>query len=109
MGTDWPLVSSSGQSCPQCDGTSCKGFPDIEVHDTYPFMKGGIDRMADKEYVFAPHRIVDPELGRVVYGPGDRVPLADAIKYGLIPKPKKQRARKPKNNRAHKPKEDRSA
>lgn len=40
--------------------------------------------MAGKQYVIAPHRIVDHDLGRVMYGTGDRVPLADARKYGLI-------------------------
>lgn len=64
--------------------------------------------MAEEGFVVTPNRIVDHDLGRVVYGANDRVPLSDAIKYGLIPKPRKQRARKPKNNRAHKLKEDRS-
>lgn len=40
--------------------------------------------MAGKDYVIAPHRIVDRERGRVMYGTGDRVPLADAVKYGLV-------------------------
>lgn len=41
--------------------------------------------MADKPWIIAPHRIVDHERGRVMYGTGDRVPLADARKYGLLP------------------------
>lgn len=40
--------------------------------------------MADKAFVIAPHRIVDHEIGRVMYGTGERVPLADAIRYGLV-------------------------
>ena len=40
--------------------------------------------MATQDYVVTPHRIVDPELQRVVYGPGERVPLDDAVKYGLV-------------------------
>ena len=79
--------------------------------------------MAGVDFVYAPHKIVDPVRERVVYGTGDRVPMADAIKYGLVdhataavagenppkaPKPKRgQRARKPGEDRAHKPKEDR--
>jgi len=76
------------------------------------------------EYVIAPHRIVDYQLERVVYGTGDKVPLADAVKYGLIegdvvettqtPKKKpttkrrgSKRAAKPAENRARTPAEDR--
>lgn len=40
--------------------------------------------MANKAYVITPHRIDDPELERVMYGPGDNVPLDDAIRYGLV-------------------------
>jgi len=79
--------------------------------------------MAHEDYVIAPHRIVDPVLERIVYGTGERVPMADAIKYGLVdhntaavagenppkaPKSKRgQRARKPQEDRARKPAEDR--
>ena len=79
--------------------------------------------MAGEDYVIAPHTIVDPVLERVVYGIGERVPMADAIKYGIVDhatvavagenppkalKPKRgQRARKPQEDRAHKPAEDR--
>ena len=79
--------------------------------------------MAGEDYVIAPRTIVDPVLERVVYGIGEHVPMADAIKYGIVdhataavagenppkaPKPKRgQRARKPGEDRAHKPKEDR--
>lgn len=48
--------------------------------------------MADKDYVIAPHRIVDTELERVIYGTGERVPMADAIKYGLVVKPAAKKA-----------------
>lgn len=41
--------------------------------------------MGNRNWIPAPHRIVDADLGRVVYGTGDQVPLADAVKYGLIP------------------------
>lgn len=41
--------------------------------------------MGNRGWIEAPHRIVDHDLQRVVYGTGDRVPLHDAVKYGLIP------------------------
>lgn len=71
--------------------------------------------MADQEYVIAPHRIVDHDLGRVMYGTGDRVPMADAVKYGIVDAPKKaakkqarpKGKRKPAEDRARKPSEDR--
>lgn len=58
-----------------------------------------------EDYVLAPYAIEDTELERIVYGVGDKVPMADAIKYGLVAD---QRAQKPKANRARKPKGDRS-
>lgn len=36
------------------------------------------------DFVISPGVIVDYELERHVYGTGDRVPMADAIKYGLV-------------------------
>lgn len=71
------------------------------------------------DFVYAPHAIADPDLERNVYGAGDRVPMADAIKYGLVAAPEPQpaeppakgrrRARKgPDEDRARKPNEDRS-
>lgn len=58
------------------------------------------------DYVIAPYAIADEELHRNVYGVGDRVPMADAIKYGLVAKP--ARAKKATANRARKPSENRS-
>jgi hypothetical protein len=46
----------------------------------------------DEDFVIAPHRVDDPETQRAVYGAGDRVPRADAEKYGLVDKPKAARA-----------------
>lgn len=73
--------------------------------------------MADKDFVIAPHRIVDSDLERIVYGPGERVPMADAIKYGLVDEPvekapakkaaRPKGKRKPAEDRARKPAEDR--
>lgn len=77
------------------------------------------------DYVIAPHAIsgAGVDEGRKVYGVGDRVPMADAIRYGLVkgpekPKPKAKprgkrkttsRARKPQQDRARRPSKDRSA
>lgn len=72
--------------------------------------------MATKRYIIAPHRIVDHDLGRVVYGTGDRVPIEDAVKYGLVeatvdpdvkPEPRPKGKRRPAEDRARKPGEDR--
>lgn len=67
------------------------------------------------DWVYADRRIDDPELERAVYGVGDRVPMADAIRYGLVDAPKEpapgQRPkgkRKPAEDRARKPSEDRA-
>lgn len=64
--------------------------------------------MDDQEFVEAPHAIEDTELERIVYGPGDKVPMADAIKYGLVEKtsPRKSKA-EPAEDRAKKPKANR--
>lgn len=73
------------------------------------------------DYVIAPHAVADPELERKVYGAGDRVPMEDAIKYGLVTRPAKKAAAKkaaakstderavrgPAEDRAKKPSEDR--
>lgn len=105
-------------ACMVCGG-DCAAFPDLEHLSTYPFLPGGRDPMADIEYVITPERIVDTEMERVVYSPGARVPMADAIKYGLIdpkakpaetpakPARKGVRKRKPSEDRARKPTEDR--
>lgn len=66
--------------------------------------------MAGKDYVIAPHRVVDTKLERVMYGTGERVPMADAIKYGLVDEPVQKaptkKAARPKGKR--KPAEDRA-
>jgi len=67
--------------------------------------------------ILAPHRIVDEELARVVFSPGDPMTEAEAKKYGVpIPdeaaKPEAdevtKRARKNSANRAKTLKADRS-
>lgn len=112
--------------CPICEGECTNSFLEVHSHHaSYPFLPPGtgVDPMADHDYVITPQRIVDPVLERVVYGPGERVPMIDAIKYGLVdantaavageaPKPapaakRGARARKPSEDRAHKPAEDR--
>jgi hypothetical protein len=108
------LLTTSGSGCPICTG-DCLGFPENPHPHDYPFLPGGIDHMAQEpqEYVTADRRVDDPEQGRAVYGVGDRVPMADAVKYGLVDPPQKQpakaaRARKPAADRAKKPAEDRA-
>lgn len=72
------------------------------------------------DYIIAPHRIIDEELQRVVYGTGQKVPMADAIKYGLVDGKAAKRVaakkatkapargkRGPVEDRARKPSEDR--
>lgn len=70
--------------------------------------------MAGKRWIIAPHRIVDDDLGRVMFGTGERVPIADAIRYGLIeaepdpePQPRPKGKKAPAEDRARKPAEDR--
>lgn len=66
------------------------------------------------DWVYADRRIDDPGLERAVYGVGDRVPMADAIRYGLVaepaqPEPPKRPKGKrgPAEDRARRPGEDR--
>lgn len=62
-----------------------------------------------EDYVIAPHAIADSDLQRNVYGAGDRVPIDDAVKYGLVKKTAKttKRAKKAAEDRAKKPSENR--
>jgi hypothetical protein len=65
------------------------------------------------DYVVTPHAISDKALGRKVYGAGDRVPMADAIKYGLVDAPTEpapdETAKSKRGRRAkHGPDEDRA-
>ena len=64
---------------------------------------------AGRDFVYAPHAVVDPDLERVVYGAGDPVPMSDAIRFGLVdapeppppaPAPKGRRKRRPQRDRA---------
>lgn len=68
--------------CEVCGTQECRPPPVLHRAD-YPFLPGGGDPMGNRNWIPAPHRIVDG--GRVVYGTGDQVPLHDAVKYGLIP------------------------
>lgn len=56
------------------------------------------------DWVTTPAAIVDADRNRIVYVAGSRVPMADAVKYGLVDK----RAKKPAEDRAKKPAEDRT-
>jgi hypothetical protein len=109
-------LSAPAQGCPVCGGCQLT-LPPHPID--YPFLPGGFDPMAGQDFVIAPHRIVDEELCRVVYGEGDFVPMADAVKYGLVKaskaakkpaveEPKRgARRRTPAEDRAHRPAEDR--
>lgn len=44
-------------------------------------------QIAGRDFVYAPHALVDPDLERVVYGAGDPVPMPDAIRFGLVAAP----------------------
>lgn len=118
----------SGDGCPIC-GHGCIGHPSHPLPAKYPFVPGGVDPMANmiagRDFVYAPHAIADPALERVVYGAGDPVPMADAIRFGLVAAPepapqpapvKGRRARRKASDRAihgpvdtgaHTPSEDR--
>jgi hypothetical protein len=107
------LLSHRGAGlCPVCGG-GCKAFPDVEHRSDYPFLPGGRDPV-DSRYVIAPHRVVDHELERVMSGTGERVPIADALKYGLVakptepaPEPRPKGKRRPAEDRARRLEEDR--
>lgn len=82
------LIDERGpQVCDVCGRPDCLQGDDHLNRAEYPFIPGGRDPMSDKAWVTAPHRIVDHELQRVVYGTGDRVPIEDAVKYGLVDAP----------------------
>jgi hypothetical protein len=111
--------------CDLCEREDCFTHPPIDLLEDYPFLPGGRPLVEGEEgidYVIAPHRVDDPDLRRAVYGVGDRVPMADAIKYGLVTGPEKpappaaprgkrkgsDRAKHgPEHDRARKPQEDR--
>jgi hypothetical protein len=70
-------------SCPVCGAGDCS--TPYEWTEDYPFAPGGTPMK--QTHVIAPHRLVDEVNERVAYGIGDRVPIADAVKYGLIDAP----------------------
>lgn len=72
-------------------------------------------QLAGRDFIYAPHAIYDrtPGVERCVYGAGDIVPMADAIRYGLVPGPvPRPPAPAPKGRRggarSRKPSEDRA-
>jgi hypothetical protein len=59
------------------------------------------DRIGDRmrqpgKMVEAPHRIVDPVSGRVVYGTGELMTWAEAIRWGVVTEPAPEAAPRPK-------------
>lgn len=96
--------------CPVCGG-DCAPSPDLIHPESYPFLPGGrpvAEGTEGVDWVTAPlGGIIDTERNRIVYVAGSRVPMDDAIKYGLVDPPK-ARAKKPAEDRAKKPAENRS-
>lgn len=104
-----PLLRWGGGSCPVCGGHDCVQSPDVDHLASYPFLPGGRDPMEGQDYVIATDRVHDDEHERFVYKAGDKVPIADAIKYGLIDKPPAKKAAAKVSKRAKKgPAEDRA-
>lgn len=108
------LIGSSGAgACPVCGG-ACTGHPPTDHLSTYPFLLGGREPVPGTEgvdYVIAKTAIADPDLERHVYGAGDRVPIADAIKYGLVaaaPTPEAEEQPTRGRRSKHGPDEDRA-
>lgn len=121
-------MTSAGHSvagvneCPVCGGV-CLGFPEDPHPQNYPFLPGGFDPMAGKDYIIATERIVDTENHVVAYGSGERVPIEEAKRLGVkfadvdvlnddeeqapVPPKKARRARRKAEDRARKPSEDR--
>lgn len=111
------LIGPTGGAgaCPVCGGTTCNGGPPTNHLSTYPFLPGGREPVPGtdgREFVIAPHAVHDPALERNVYGAGDRVPMADAIRYGLVDGPEpaepegpkrggRRAKRRPAEDRAH--------
>lgn len=69
--------------------------------------------MEGQQFVIANGVVRDPDSGKRLYGGGDKVPMDDAIRLGLVAAPTKKaakatkRARKSSENRARKLSEDR--
>lgn len=68
--------------CPVCDRFDCThrfyGDDHFRIGDPmekHPKMKG--------RTIPAPHRIVDEDLERVVFGPGDLMTAEEAVRYGV--------------------------
>jgi hypothetical protein len=116
----------AGSGCVVCGSLTCTSHPEIDHYEDYPFLPGGRPRVPGKDkidYVIAPHAVSGKgkDAGRKIYGAGDKVPMADAVKYGLAKGPAKEpakpapkgkrrttaRARKPEQDRARKPADNR--
>jgi len=115
------LFAPTAEGCPVCGDQDCH-VPYPEHVQDYPFLPGGVDPMAGKDFVIAPHKVYDHEREVIAYGTGDRVPIEEARRLGLVDdkpakaKPADQPAAKrgarrartgPAEDRARKPAEDR--
>lgn len=61
------------------------------------------NQLAGVDFVYAPHAITDRALGRVVFGAGDPVPMADAVRYGLVDAPQPAEPAPPAGGRRRRP------
>ena len=61
------------------------------------------NQLAGIDFVYAPHAITDPTLERVVFGAGDPVPMADAVRYGLVDAPQAPEPAAPPGGRRRRP------
>ena len=96
----------AGEGCPVC-GMRCTGHPSHAWPKKYPSLPGGVDPLANQlagiDFVYAPHAVTDPDLERVVFGAGDPVPMADAIRFGLVDAPQAPEAADPPGGRRRRP------
>lgn len=96
------------EGCPIC-GFDCSGHPDTNHKKSYPFLTGGRDPLAGQlagvDFVYAPRAIYDrtPGVERCVYGAGDPVPMADAIRYGLVAAPEERPEPQPAKRKRGRP------
>lgn len=109
-----PLLDHGrGGPCSVCGGENCAPSPDLIHPESYPFLPGGrpvAEGTEGVDWVTTPHALVDSERNRIVYVAGSRVPMDDAVKFGLVakkPKTEKRAKKGPAEDRAKKPDKNR--
>lgn len=99
-----PPAAMGGGPCLICGGTSCTSMPEVLHAESYPFLPGGrpvAQGVEGVDYVTTPEAIIDTDRNRIVFTAGSRVPIDDAVKYGLVTKPTRAKVG-PEENRAKK-------